>query len=681
MQDQTETWPPLWMAHLERAHDCIGRALPILEEGEPVAADLEGFSAALLRSMDRLYAAFAPQGDQALAGNESAGALDEAIAALAPLAPEYPHLGEALAQLSAARAALLAAGERLVLLVPRPPQPVPDLRASLRNVPELFVLDRPVLLPRLRLPEPPAAALVEATEAPTQPRSFEEMEATFAALRDKHARRRGELREAAAAQARPRPAPAPAVEPRPGFVAAPRPAISELDFVHDKTRECFEEVCLIGTQRAPLLGDPWRSSLGLEKRMLAAIDSIAAMGPRAVARIEPLVRDSPITDPARLFGACMVLGCIEGRDALGAIERLVLSRLDDPACAAQVAAGLQLATHPLLPLMLRTWLGHPEASHRAVAIDVLGYRGLASSDELVRATADDPRVRAVALPWYALGADPGVRSAVEEALTSDDAALREAGARGLAASGHPHAASTLARMLENDADVAETVPWYLALVGAGDDAGVLLERAVATPTRALIQAVGWAGAGSAVPRLMALLRHKKADIRLAAAYALDRITGAGLWEEAEVMAEEIEVPDVPDPLLPDDGSPQPTGHEDRDPPEQPAPETIERPTTDVQRWSEWWQERRDHFAPDKRYRRGYPYSPLISLRELDGVWPATPVERRNLQLELVVRTGSTAVRVDPHDFVVVQEEAVRAWEEHATRASGSAGQWLRPTRR
>ncbi|MEJ7729665.1 MAG: hypothetical protein WKG00_10640 [Polyangiaceae bacterium] len=63
------------------------------------------------------------------------------------------------------------------------------------------------------------------------------------------------------------------------------------------------------------------------------------------------------------------------------------------------------------------------------------------------------------------------------------------------------------------------------------------------------------------------------------------------------------------------------------------------------------------------------------------MWPATPVERSALQLELVVRTGSSAVRLQPHDFVVVQEEAIRAWEEPATRASGSAGGWLRPLRR
>ena len=47
MQEPTEVWPPLWMAHLERAHDATARALPLLEEGEAVPADLEGFERAL----------------------------------------------------------------------------------------------------------------------------------------------------------------------------------------------------------------------------------------------------------------------------------------------------------------------------------------------------------------------------------------------------------------------------------------------------------------------------------------------------------------------------------------------------------------------------------------------------------------------------------------------------------
>jgi hypothetical protein len=69
---------------------------------------------------------------------------------------------------------------------------------------------------------------------------------------------------------------------------------------------------------------------------------------------------------------------------------------------------------------------------------------------------------------------------------------------------------------------------------------------------------------------------------------------------------------------------------------------------------------------------------MVSLSELDA-GPCTPAERRLLQRELVVRTGSF-VRFDPHDLVVVQEEALRAWQPIARRASATPGRWTRPYR-
>jgi len=63
----------------------------------------------------------------------------------------------------------------------------------------------------------------------------------------------------------------------------------------------------------------------------------------------------------------------------------------------------------------------------------------------------------------------------------------------------------------------------------------------------------------------------------------------------------------------------------------------------------------------------------------DG-WTVTPYERRLLQRELIVRTGEH-VRFDPHDWIVIQEEALKQWEGPARRASGAAGQWARSMRR
>ena len=117
----------------------------------------------------------------------------------------------------------------------------------------------------------------------------------------------------------------------------------------------------------------------------------------------------------------------------------------------------------------------------------------------------------------------------------------------------------------------------------------------------------------------------------------------------------------------------------RDLPGEGAPDAIELPTTDASRWQEWWSERKEQFRNGSRYRRGHPYTPLVSWWELDQ-WRVTPFERRMMHRELVVRTGNY-VPFDPFDFVPVQEAAIKQWETHARQASGNGGSWSRSMRR
>src|ERR1019366_2746375 len=66
---------------------------------------------------------------------------------------------------------------------------------------------------------------------------------------------------------------------------------------------------------------------------------------------------------------------------------------------------------------------------------------------------------------------------------------------------------------------AEVAAGLLALVAETRDSELLLERATAAPTRALVTAVGWAGAPTSVPSLLGLLEHADDAVVLAAAYA------------------------------------------------------------------------------------------------------------------------------------------------------------------
>lgn len=178
---------------------------------------------------------------------------------------------------------------------------------------------------------------------------------------------------------------------------------------------------MVGAQRAPLLGDPWRTALTLERRMLSAIDAIVALGPAAIAYLEPLVRDAPVSDPAHAFAIGMTLGCLAGRDSLAAVERILFAAAPaEPDWIASFAPALKVAPHDALPLSLRTLLRDGFAGHRALAIDVLGYRGLVTSMELAAASTDAPEVFAAALPYLALTADPLLRTVIDAALAEGE---------------------------------------------------------------------------------------------------------------------------------------------------------------------------------------------------------------------------------------------------------------------
>lgn len=448
---------------------------------------------------------------------------------------------------------------------------------------------------------------------------------------------------------------------------------------------------MIGLQRMPLLGDPFRSVQFLERRMLCSFDAIAALGPGALMRLEPLAMDSPAKDAPRAFAAAFVFGCMEGRDALGAAERIFRwygPSVDETADA--FANGLKIATNPLVDVVARAWLSDPDPSMRAVAIDVLGYRRTATAPELVACANDSsPRVAGKALPY--LGAlNPqdhvaAMHEAIDSALQAFDLDLKDAAWAAMSLSAHPHAQTVLNRALSEEG-VCDRAAIPLAIVADATDAAELLRRATEKPTEPLLLALGWAGAADCIPFLIQQVGGKKKELKIAAANALDRISGARLYEEMSIDPEKIEVEDPPTPDV-DLGGPKPPKplplakvvSDPRDLPGEGAPDALELPTTDVRRWQAWWKEVRENYRNGTRYRRGHPYTPLVSWWELDQ-WRVTPFERRMLQRELVVRTGHY-VAFDPFDFVPVQEAAIKQWEAHARGASGHGGSWSRSMRR
>jgi hypothetical protein len=669
-----EPWPPSWMLDLERAHDRLGRAAHLLETGArsgPV--DLRPAARAIEQVYGALFDAFDERRSLVEATREAVAAASDASSLLQPAAAD-PSVGFALEYLREVHASLSSAYERVAYLIPRTLPKAPEIRASFEE-PVLHALDRSSLTPHLRVPPPTPPDVQGVPPAIERPKTFEDLD-----------RITRQLKEAALAPKPPRtrrakPTPAVEPEPTPGFARDIPRARTQGEFVRERVRSCFEEITMIGVQRAPLLGDPWRTARILERRMLASIDAIVAMGAPALDALESMVMDAPLKDPSRVFAIAMTLGSLTGRDALAMVERVFAAvELDGPEHGAQLGAALKLVHHPLLAVSLRTFLGDADPTRRALAIDVLAYRGMATSDELARATADEPEVVAAVLPWLALTRHAALRNAIDSALEESFARVRIAARLAMVLGSDMRAVGALRQALDATPEESDAAASLLGIVCGPSEADLLIARAQAAPSRASVAAVGWTGSVAAIAPLMALLRHDDEAVMLAAAYALDRITNAGLHEEVVVEADEIMAPDIPEPDLGDGKPPLARIVSDpRDLPAQPSTDKLMRPSTDVERWKAWWLEKREAFDPKARWRRGHPYTPLVSWRELD-LWPCTPGERRLLHTELVARTGEYS-RFDILDFVPVQEKAVAAWQEIARRASGSAGSWNLPGRR
>jgi hypothetical protein len=675
----SEAWPPDWILDLERAHAEALRAARALEAIDEPSIDLGPAVEALVEAFVEIYAAYDAFGDPHRAAHAAGTALRAALDRLV----DEPSLADARYAIARARQALGDAERRAAALFVREPPPPTPLRASVDR-PTLHVLARRPIAPVIRVaaPRPPPPDLPPPLPPPTSLAELAELVAVI---------------KARAAKAKAEPPTATATEPRaspdllPGFAAEIPPARSPLEWIGSKARECFEEVAMIGTQRMPLLGDPFRSVQFLEHRMLRAFDAIAALGAAAVARLEGFVVGAPIRDPSRAFAAAFVFGGIEGRDVLGAAERIFrFLGPGDREIAAAFRDGLRLAPNPLLPLVLRTWLADADPALRSVAIEVLGGRGLATFGELAAAVQDpSPHVAAVALPHLA-SCHPhegreALERALERALATDDTMLHEAAWHAMTLVGHPLLVPILARALDEPVRRERAAIPY-AIVAEETDAARLLEHAAAHPSESSLLAVGWAGAATrSIPFLIGVLASsKEAAHKIAAANALDRLTGAGMYETVAVPPEAIVVEEPPVPEVEVDPKPAPKPlaqvvSDPRDLPSDGAADAMELPTTDPDRWRAYFREFAARYTPRGRHRRGQPYTPWISWWELDQ-WRATPFERRMLQRELVARTGQL-VPFDPVDLVVDQELAMQRWEPHARAASGHPAQWSRAARR
>ncbi len=602
----------VWMRHLERAHDLAHVAARVIEDHAEPSAKLAPAAGRLELGLGAMYDAFDGRADRVTAIGLAHARLWDAAILVA-----QAGLPSALAALRGACSELITAEERF----PRVPvmgRVAAGLQAGV-NLPPLHSIERASLLPSFRAPPlPEVEEVVPVIDLP-KPASFEEL-----AVVAEKARRFGKerieglarRREAVAKGQKEKAMVVTPAEVPAGFAFAPAAAIGEGAFVRRWARECFEEIGMLGMQRTPLAGDDWRACQALERRMVHAIDALAALGPVAIGYVEGLAMDAPVANPMSVFAIAMIGGCLEGRDALAGAER-VLHRFgpNDPAVAEAFAGAMKLGPNPFVPGAMRSLFEGGELGCRAIGVEVLAHRGWLTAAELKELSEEeDPQVLALTLPALAEARHPDLGRALDRALGHMNLRVQAAALDAMALAAHPRAA-VAAREAALGA-LGERALVRLAIVGGEEDARWLLERLKASASPVAIEAVGWAGLVEAVPVLLGLLESENEEIRLAAGAALERLLGAGLIEKVEVLPEALEVVGVVDP------DPEPKVvrpslaalvSRPRDLPSAGSSEMLEVASMDAGRWRAHWGECGRRYDPKLRVRRGQGYSASVWL--------------------------------------------------------------------
>jgi hypothetical protein len=430
-------------------------------------------------------------------------------------------------------------------------------------------------------------------------------------------------------------------------------ARDEASILRERARTLIEDLAVLGAQRRhdDLPGQTWAGREKAERRLLARVDAIVAAGVEVLPDLVAVLERRPVTDPELTWALVFLFGSLAGEDALDQVVRLArTAALDERAVREAVSDALALAPHQGIEGVMRSWVRDADASRRVVALRVLARRGVLSIDE-VRAGAADPSIAVVREVAAGLGGAGGASSAdvLDALLAHDDAAVAMRATTSALVLGAPGALRRAVAFTRDGQGDRMDAAVHLAIGGGPEVAGVLA-AAVVTGGPTTLEAAGWYGhVGSIVP-LIDRLKDPRPAVRLAAASALERITGATLL-------------DVPGRRRSRRPEARPVGVHHREPPQRIAP------------WRTWWGLREGEFSPQTRYRFGRPFSIQQTLWELDAA-DSTARERRLAALELVVRSGSS-LPFDALDFVVRQRRQLHAWRALLDARGGSVrgGAW------
>ncbi len=385
-------------------------------------------------------------------------------------------------------------------------------------------------------------------------------------------------------------------------------------------KECLDTVAVLRSYREPLEGETWLTPAASERRLLAQLNAIIALGPPALQQAIALSLDADVPDPGRVFAGLLVVGCVEGRDWLDpARDLFVATVLRGAAEAAAAVEAVSLAPGPELASFLVDLLGHERPQVRAGAVRALAFRGALSEASWHNAMRDgDPTVVAAALS-APLGAYD--RTACERVLQpliarrDAESLVRQALRAGLGL-GLDTAHDSAVQIVRDHPSFADAAR-CLAMFGDVGDARHFRGALGGPGVRDGVRAAAILGSIELVPDLLELLDRTDSppELGVAAKHALATITG---------------LPFVA--------------------------------TADVSQALGLWSLHSQGFERHGRYRHGQPLSLEVLLQSL-RTGPAARKARQNIYLEMQAATESRVPRFSPYDFAGVQIQSLRRIEQ------------------
>lgn len=518
--------------------------------------------------------------------------------------------------------------------------------------------ERPVLRPLVPLAEPPPIGAIEVDPSapgmsPPTVGSLAELQAFMASAQADLARFEGGDAPAPSLRHDSPPPPPPPPSPLPPVPDADEAfhgrALDPREVLRERAQSCFVELAMFGVMRRPDPGDRWYELEPVEERLLARLDAILACGPEHLHDALATLDGRPVPDPELLWAAMVLLGTLEGEDAIEQMLVLLESAdLAHPDVADAIADALALAPSGAIDLAILAHLASsPDVRRRVVVAHALARRGSVGRDVMLRDAAPEVLVEA----GHALERAPESPQPSDLAFLTQhrDARVAEAGVGAALAHAHAIGVRSAAARWSRGPDEH----WALVYLALGGDAETA-RSAIATawsgaPSPGLIEATGWLGDVTFVPRLLRCL----GDGEIRALAALQRITGASLTEDEPARTyDERERPFSA-------GFPWPDGEDEL--------------TPDAEAWRAWWASYGSRVERGARVRFGRPWCVEACVHEVESM-AAMPRERRLAWLELVVRAG-VRERLDVEAFVAVQKRQVAAIRAGVTSAGPWATRW------